>query len=354
MNESTPEISVLMPIYNSEQYLRQAFESLKNQTFKSFEVLCINDGSTDGSREIIQEYIDRDSRFRVIDKPNSGYGASMNRGIKESNGDYIAILEPDDFFIPTALETLISPINSESDEIDLVKANYWFYWSVPKESKTIISVVPKVFSNKLINPQENPELYLSIPSVWSAIYRKKFLIDNNIRFLETPGASFQDLSFTFKTWAFSRNVFLLGQPILNYRQDNESSSVNNPSKATCVFREIDEIDRTLKDLSNKEKIGRYVYRIKYDNYMWNFQRLSKDLRETFFKRMYFDLLRGNHDGKYDPALFYSWQNKNLDLILNEPQSFLDRFPDKPDRLSKAWYYLKLGGPRVLIDALKRV
>lgn len=353
MDESTPKISVLMPIYNSDHYLRQAFDSLENQTFKNFEVLCINDGSTDGSREIIQEYINDDSRFRVIDKPNSGYGASMNRGIEESCGSYIAILEPDDFFIPTALEMLVSPMDSEGNEIDLVKANYWFYWSTPKESKKLISVVPKELSNKLINPQENTELYLSLPSIWSAIYRKKFLVDNNIRFLETPGASFQDLSFTFKTWAFSRCVFLLEQPVLNYRQDNENSSVNDPNKTTCVFQELDEIDRVLKDLPNKEKIERYVYRIKYDNYMWNFQRLSKDLRETFFEKMRSDLQKGNHDGRYDPALFYSWQNKNLDLILREPRSFLGRFPNKPDRLSKAWYYLRLGGPRMLVDALKR-
>ena len=70
------------------------------------EVICINDGSTDNSRQIIQEYIDIDKRFKVIDKPNSGYGASMNQGLKAATGEYIAILESDDFFQPTALQDL--------------------------------------------------------------------------------------------------------------------------------------------------------------------------------------------------------------------------------------------------------
>lgn len=75
-------ISILVPIYNVEKYLHQCLDSLQAQTFSNFEVICINDGSTDGSRQIIQEYLDKDERFTVIDKPNSGYGSSMNQGLK--------------------------------------------------------------------------------------------------------------------------------------------------------------------------------------------------------------------------------------------------------------------------------
>ena len=83
-----PVLSVLVPIYNTERYLEQALDSLRAQTFGDVKIICINDGSADSSRDIIQKYLDLDSRFRVIDKPNSGYGASMNRGIAESRGEY--------------------------------------------------------------------------------------------------------------------------------------------------------------------------------------------------------------------------------------------------------------------------
>lgn len=90
---AAPEISALVPICNVERYLAECLDSLRAQTFSNFEVLCINDGSTDGSRDIIQRYLDLDERFRVIDKPNSGYGASMNIGLDNAQGTYIAILD---------------------------------------------------------------------------------------------------------------------------------------------------------------------------------------------------------------------------------------------------------------------
>ena len=103
---AAPAISVLVPICNVERYLTQCLDSLLAQTYTDFEVLCINDGSTDDSRAIIQRYLESDNRFRAIDKPNSGYGASMNLGLDHAVGAYIAILESDDFFEPNALEVL--------------------------------------------------------------------------------------------------------------------------------------------------------------------------------------------------------------------------------------------------------
>ena len=91
------KISVLVPIFNVEKYLREALDSLVQQTFQDFEVICINDGSTDHSLEIIQAYQQQDSRFCILDKTNSGYGDSMNQGLKLARGEYIAILEPDDW-----------------------------------------------------------------------------------------------------------------------------------------------------------------------------------------------------------------------------------------------------------------
>ena len=98
---------MLVPICNVERYLEECLDALVAQSFTDFEVLCINDGSTDGSLAIIHRYMEADARFRVIDKPNSGYGASMNMGLDNAIGEYIAILESDDFFEPNALELLV-------------------------------------------------------------------------------------------------------------------------------------------------------------------------------------------------------------------------------------------------------
>lgn len=96
-NSDTPKVSLLVPICNVERYLRECLDSAVAQTLKDIEIICINDGSTDSSPDIIREYMERDPRVKMIDKANSGYGDSMNRGLEMACGEYVGILESDDF-----------------------------------------------------------------------------------------------------------------------------------------------------------------------------------------------------------------------------------------------------------------
>ena len=103
-----PSVSIVMPIYNAEPYLHQALDSVCSQTLSNIEIICVNDGSTDRSLEIIRRYAANDKRVTIIDKPNGGYGHSMNRGVKAATGEYVGILEPDDYLKPTMFERLYS------------------------------------------------------------------------------------------------------------------------------------------------------------------------------------------------------------------------------------------------------
>ena len=94
---NTPKVSVVIPCYNVEKYLHQCLDSVVNQTLKELEIICVNDGSKDSTLAIIQEYAARDDRIRIVDKPNGGYGESMNRGFDLATGEYIGIIESDDY-----------------------------------------------------------------------------------------------------------------------------------------------------------------------------------------------------------------------------------------------------------------
>lgn len=405
-----PKISVLMPIYNVERYLREALLSVADQTLRDIEILCINDGSTDDSRAIIAEFCKLDARFKLIDKPNSGYGASMNRGLAEAQGDYIAILEPDDIYEPTALEALYKA--AQVSDADVTKANYWFYWSKPQPKDKLIQVVKPAWfedaaqiehlavgslaigSNNgdtsdaiacmVADPYELPGIFFMIPSIWSALYKRSYLAEHNIRFLETPGASFQDLSFTFKVFAYTHKVCLVDAPILHYRQDNESSSVNDPKKAYCVIEELAEIDAVVEALKKSElgsvhvledhsdkidasgskdtesksiNAGGYLsqiaYRIAYDNYLWNYQRLAPDVRKIFIRQGADDLRAKQAIGHYNPEFFEPYQRLNHDALMNDVDAFDKAYPKTPSLPAKAWYYFKLGGPSALASILRR-
>lgn len=94
---STPKVSILVPVYNVERFLPQCLDALCGQTLRDIEIICINDGATDGSPVILHDYAARDQRVRVIDKANSGYGASLNMGLSQAAGEYVGIVEPDRF-----------------------------------------------------------------------------------------------------------------------------------------------------------------------------------------------------------------------------------------------------------------
>lgn len=396
-----PKISVLMPIYNVERYIREALLSVADQTLRDIEILCINDGSTDDSRAIAAEFCKLDARFKLIDKPNSGYGASMNRGLAEAQGDYIAILEPDDIYEPTALEALYKA--AQVSDADVTKANYWFYWSKPQPKDKLIQVVkPAWFENAtqiehlavgslvigsnngdasdgiacmVADPYELPGIFFMIPSIWSALYKRSYLAEHNIRFLETPGASFQDLSFTFKVFAYTHKVCLVDTPILHYRQDNESSSVNDPKKAYCVIEELAEIDAVVEALAVNNDLGDQVpiksqntrmqrvvsdqylsqiaYRIAYDNYLWNYQRLAQDVRKAFIQPGANDLRAKQVIGHYNPEFFEPYQQLNHDALMKDVDAFDKAYPKTPSLPAKAWYYFKLGGPSALASILRR-
>ena len=117
------KVSVLVPIYNVEEFLPECLDSLVNQTLKEIEIICINDGSKDNSLDIIKKYATEDKRIVIIDKKNSGYGDSMNRGLKKATGEYVGIVESDDFIDLDAFEKLYKIAKHEN--VEVVKSNFY-------------------------------------------------------------------------------------------------------------------------------------------------------------------------------------------------------------------------------------
>ena len=322
-----PKVSIVVPIYNVEKYLRQCLDSIANQTLKDIEVICVNDGSKDSSLEIIMEYVNKDPRFKVIDKPNSGYGNSMNRGFDMAEGEYIGIVESDDYAEPDMFEKLYSC--AKENDLDACKSGFFFYYSVPEEKNIPSKIASYIMCKDVFCPtddfkslREQIEFFNIKPTIWSAIYKKEFVRENNIRFNETPGASFQDTSFNFKVWALAKRVKLLEECFLHYRQDNESSSINSASKVFCVCDEYREIEAFLEQHPDKKaKLDIVKNALKYNTYIWNYERLSEEKALEFllvaseeFKR---DMLSGMCLKEAYP--WYKWNN--LNFIIEDPEEY---------------------------------
>lgn len=233
-----PKLSILVPIYNVEKYLDECLSSLAKQTLKDIEIVCINDGSTDGSPKIIQKYAKKYPNFAVINKKNSGYGDSMNRGLEKATGEYIGIVESDDFIELNAFKELYNLAKKTS--ADIVKANYFYHTDNSDEVHRVIK------DQKLDTPMslvDNPSILLEEPGIWSAIYRRDFLNKNKIRFRTTPGASYQDTGFHFKSFCAAKRIVYTDKAYLHYRTDNASSSVKSLEKVNYVVEEYADIER---------------------------------------------------------------------------------------------------------------
>lgn len=339
-----PAISLLVPIYNVEDYLQECLASAQKQSFEDIEVICLNDGSTDGSREIIQQFVDADDRFQVIDKRNTGYGNSMNIGLSMAQGEYVGILESDDIMYPDALETLFAAARTCSAQV--AKGNFNFYWSKPQPRDEFFWAVPKDQLGSSIDPHKHTEIFYLKPSIWSAIYRADFLRTNHVRFLETPGASYQDAGFNFKVWASADNVIFVEDPIIRYRQDNEASSVNSPNKVFCVCDEYAEMERYLRARPLlRRDLEAVKNRMKFDSYLWNYDRLSDDLKPVFLNRVSGELKADIDAGTMDMDLFTVSEEADLRAMATDPKAFMesrDRHA-QPGKLNTFMRYYRLGG-----------
>lgn len=269
-------VSVLVPIYNVEEYLDQCLNSLAMQTLEDIEIICINDGSTDNSSRILQKYAKKHKNFIVINKKNSGYGDSMNRGLEKATGEYIGIVESDDFIELNAFKELYNLAKRTS--ADIVKANYFYHTDNSDEIHRVIK------DQKLDTPMsliDNPSILLEEPGIWSAIYRRDFLNKNKIRFRTTPGASYQDTGFHFKSFCAAKRIVYTDKAYLHYRTDNASSSVKSLEKVNYIVGEYAEIEDFIKKYNLPKKIIQTLQVAKFGAYHWNLQRLPKKLAIEF-------------------------------------------------------------------------
>ncbi len=323
-----PKVSILVPCYNVEKYLKQCLDSIVNQTLKDIEIICINDGSTDSTLDIIKSYAKKDKRIVIIDKKNEGYGKSMNRGLDRATGEYIGIVESDDW-VDKKMFAELTKI-AEKNDCDVVKSNFYEYTTKDGEKNVKAEILPAYDCGHVINPKKQMGIFWCQPSIWAAIYRRDFLNDNNIRFLESPGASYQDTGFNFKVWLMATRAYLTSDAFLHYRCDNENSSVKSAGKIFCVCDEWDEVERYLKHYPHfKRGADKLIPHIKLGNYMWNLDRLTKEAQKQFLPQFQSDYTKYITDGTFSKR-FYSdkdWYNLMIKIY---PKSL-------KYKMSKAFY-----------------
>lgn len=320
-----PLVSIIVPTYNVENYLKECLDSIINQTLKDIEIICVNDGSTDNSGKILDEYAACDNRIKVIHKENGGYGKAMNMGIENATGEYIGIVEPDDYVLENMYEELYNI--AKSNNLDFIKSDFQIFTGSAENRQIELSKLHKKdkYYNKVLKPIDNPETFNFLMNTWTGIYKKDFLEKYNIKHNETLGASYQDNGFWFQTFSFAQNAYFLNKPFYMYRRDNPNSSVFKKSKALVMKEEYDYIRKVLRKYPEIDKKVAPIYQhARFNAYMFNFDRIDNSLKDDFLILFTEDYKKAQQDNEIDKSLYTKFELKNLNLVLNNPKKFYEK------------------------------
>lgn len=223
------KVSVIMPSLNVAAYIEKSLKSVMGQTLQDLEILCIDAGSVDGTLEVIETLAQKDCRIRVIRSDRKSYGYQVNLGIEKAEGEYIGIVETDDYIDSGMYETLYESA-ADAGFPDIVKCGYKAYWT-DRDGKTVfkerrLSGDP-AFYGKTVKPADASFLATEDWYLWSGIYKKSVLEENGIRLSGSPGAAFQDIGFLHRINAAAESAVYLDDCLYNYCIDREGSSSNS-------------------------------------------------------------------------------------------------------------------------------
>lgn len=299
---SSKKISVIVPVYNVEKYLRECLDSIINQTFKDIEIICVNDGSTDGSLEILEEYASKDDRIIIINQENQGLGKTRNYALSIVQGEYIAFVDSDDFIRPDAYEIVYNKF--KETDVDIVLFDFATCKENGRLSKkhSLCKSKEQKLSYKLKN---NSVFKLSdfkrktftdlTLYCWDKVYKTKFIKDNNIYF--STARFCEDQIFSISSYLLAKKILYINEHLYVYRT-RESSLIHEPSKdIVSAFYNID----ILKNFLIKNNLLE-SYQNEFENYMRRalhsqYQKLAKEKNEEFLQKCK-DLLKPEEYQKF--------------------------------------------------------
>lgn len=354
MTTNLPLVSVVVPIYKVERYLRQCVDSILNQTLQNLEVILVDDGSPDGCPAIVDEYAEKDSRVVAVHQPNGGYGKAVNHGISLARAPYIGIIESDDWIEPTMYEKLYN--RAIETQADVVKCMFWKYDSTATPEKQ-----NELWNSNQLNWYTAPDgafkptdwniIFALHASLWSNLYRADFV--RTIPLIETGSAAYQDFPFIMEVLGRAKSVSLVKEPLLHYRMEANQGSSTMRNDARLIQMPImtlkgAEVLERLNILDNVKEAFFYHAYIANIGFQMNIQlRYAAEFYKHFSKVI--QKINNYPDFKY--TYFKTKDKKRAQKIVNNKSLSALRHRWKL-RFKKGKLYIRLAGKDFILN-LKR-
>lgn len=292
----TPMVSIIIPVYNEERYIEQCLDSLLIQTYQDFEIICVDDGSTDASLEIMEKYGNKYKKFRILNQKNQYAGVARNRGLEIAQGKYLLFLDSDDFFYPEMLEQIIT--QAEQDKTDILIFDVFQFDNVSRQviETTWRPLKKRLFGEGVKSAVEIADIIFEFATSapWNKLFLADFIRRNDLWF--QPIQRSNDLYFVFGAFACAKRIGVLDRKLIYYRDNNADSLQGSGFRTPTVFAEA---LYALKELLEKRKlldifgdsfrnmaISVSVYNLNNMKTRDSYQRLFCALRDEIFPRLH--------------------------------------------------------------------
>ena len=313
------KVSVIVPVYNVKKYLPQCLDSIINQTLKDIEIICVNDGSTDGSDKVLEEYAKKDSRIKVVNRPNGGLSAARNTGMPYATGKYIGFVDSDDYIEPTMYEWMygnaewyqsqmvICAVHKIDDSTGIVFDDDPYY---------TLGYFPKELNNRTFTHYDTKEFFQDFcVMAWNKLYLRSFLEEKQARFPD--GYIFEDGPFFTDIYFDMERVSIVRDFLYYYRVNRANSIVCKGDKNfTDIFYVVSKMLDNMRKTPYFDEIKMYFLRKKFKDMRYRYQVIKDKYKRTYYKK-WREFWLGIDDETLQPEQFkerYPYTYRNIKLV----------------------------------------
>ena len=297
-----PKISIVMPVYNSEKYLKNCLESLFNQTFKDFELICINDGSTDNSLNILNDFKNKYSDLiSITSRKNSGCGSARNFGFEFVKSETVLFLDSDDYFYPNFLEKMYSKYLETN--ADIIICRYDVCLPDGEISQKSVGISDNMLPSKQVfNKNDFPKYIFNFVNhaAWNKLIKTKLIKENNLKFENIPDSN--DVFFTLGSLFFAESISIVNEPLLiyNFLNVNSTTIKRNINLNIYIFETFKNLEKLI---GNNSLFTISLYNAYLSSVMYTLNFLRGDIRKEFLKLIKLNLQLHDKKDVYRPYLY---------------------------------------------------
>lgn len=299
-----PKVSVIIPVYNVEKYLSETLECLVNQTLSDIEIICVDDGSTDDSMSILQEYAERDSRVKYLQQQNQYAGIARNNGLKIATGDYVIFLDSDDIFDKTMLEKLVNQAEKTNADVTVCRCQ----WLMMKYGE--IKDFPHSIEKKYLPEEEvfsSSDISLDILRTfigwpWDKLYRREFIFANGLEFQDLRHSN--DTYFVLMSLLLANRISIVEDVLVTYRIHNTSLANTRTKSPACFYFALKALKSGMEHFNIFEKYEQSFINYCLEFSLWHIKSMGDRVAKRKMIDYFTELLTELQFYKYDKNYFY--------------------------------------------------